>query len=118
MKKTFLYAFAAAVLGVGIMLFPLWAFFRSYNEEGPIGFKDGLPYVKSTADSPNWENFTQSRGGIPTFGGDNDIIIPRPKPTDSSLQMLIIGFIVAMAAYLIVRRKSPRQMPTYRFPPI
>jgi len=114
MKKTFLYAFAAVGLGVGIMLFPLWTFFRSYNEEGPIGFRDSTPYIKSMTASENWQNYTRAQtGGVPTYG---DSKVPT-QPIDSSLQILAVGFIAAMAVYLIVRRRVPRLTPTIRFPP-
>jgi hypothetical protein len=103
MKKAFLYAFVAVVLGVGIMLFPSWIYFRSRNEEGPVAFTtDGLPYVKVVPRSEN---------SIPAFNDSK----AQTQPADASLQILAIGFIVAMVAYLVVRRRVPR--PTYRFWP-
>ena len=133
MKKTFLYMFVAVVLGIGIMLFPLWTFFRSYNEEGPIVMAQvkfdsietlPLPVIKPMYASDNWQNYTIARlstEGIPTYG---DEFLPPPqnqlalRSTDESLQMLAIGFVAAATVYLIVRRRVPRQASTYRFPPI
>lgn len=136
MKKAFLYAFAAAVLGVGIMLFPLWTFFRSYGEEGPIvtasakidSFEMQLPAIRPMYDSENWQNYTMSlyERGVPTFSGENlkqDDLRPAQTPqirsTDVSLQMLTIGFIVALVAYIFVRRRfsRPAYLPSVRFPP-
>jgi len=119
MKKTFLYAFAAIVLGVTIMLFPLWTFFKTYGEEGPILLSSDtapqLPQIKPMWASENWENYTRTRmEQIPKFG-EYDVL---PQPADSSLQMLAVGFIAAMIVYVIVRRRVPRPTSMYRFPPI
>jgi hypothetical protein len=133
MKKAFLYAFVAVVLGVGIMLFPLWTFFRSYNEEGPIVGApiaigpieiESFPVIKPMYASPNWLNYTMtladrdmSTFGIPKVDNSEQTKVQiQSKSADASLQILAIGFVAAMAVYLMVRRKAPR--PVYRFPPV
>jgi len=111
MKKLVLYALAAIVLGAGVMLFPLWTFFTSYGEEGPIVVKDSTPYFKPMTASENWQEYTTQR--------DTPNLIDytvQPQSADSSLQVLAIGFIAAMIAYVIVRRRVPRPTP-YSFPP-
>jgi len=115
MKKAFLYAFAAVVLGVGIMLFPLWTFFRSYNEEGPI--TGSPPYLKPMTASENWPEYTRTKTEDTTaFNGVPEAQI---QPTDASLQILTVGFIAAMIVYFIVKRRlrRPTYLSTYRFPP-
>lgn len=118
MKKALLYVSAAVILGVGIMLFPLWTFFESYGEEGPIAFTDSTPYFKPMTASENWQEYTQSRAeeGAPTFG--NYTAQTQPKSADASLQMITIGFIAAIVAFVIVRRRVHRDayLPTYRLP--
>jgi len=119
MKKAILYTFAAIVIGVGIMLFPLWTFFRSYGEEGPI--IGTPPYIKPMYASPNYQAYTEEQKALfpTTFSGTLRDYEERAKPTDSFLQMLTIGFIVALVAYVVVRRKSsrPTYLPSVRFPP-
>jgi len=123
MKKAFLYAFAAVVLGVSVMLFPLWTFFRRYNEEGPIAVRNSVPTFIPMWASENWEYYygLSQAGDVPTYGDK----IPPPtqirvqtQAIDASLQILVIGFITAMVVYVVVRRRVPRQASTYRFPPI
>ena len=124
MKKVFLYAFAAVVLGVGIMLFPQWIYFRSVNEEGPIGFKDSTPYFKPMTASENLQAYMKARTEqIPTYdetlGGSNVQPQLQTRSSYASLQMLAIGFIAAMIVYFIVKRRlrRPMYLSTYRFPP-
>jgi hypothetical protein len=118
MKKVLLSVFAAVMLGVGIMLFPYWTFFRIYGES-PIGSADTVPYLKPMSASENWANYARQRTeGIPTNDGTYKVQI-QSKPADASLQMITIGFIVALVAYVIVRRKSsrPTYLPSVRIPP-
>jgi len=115
MKKAFLYVSLAIVLGVVVMLFPLWTYFRSVNEEGPIGFTDSMPYFKPMTASENLPEYMRTKTeAIPAYGGSN----VKAQPTDASLQILAIGFIVAMVVYVIVRRRvsRPTVLEMYRFP--
>jgi len=94
MKKTFLYAFVAIALGVSVMLFPLWTFFKRYNEQG----------IKLMSLSANWQNYTaESMSRSQTI-----------QPADASLQILLIGVIVALIAYVVFRRIMG--YPTYASP--
>jgi len=112
MKKTFLYVFAAVVLGVGVMLFPYLTFFMKYNES-PVAYADGIPYPKPLVASGHWEEYvTTQRGGLPGFEGQEG----QAQTRDMSLQMLTVGVVAALAVYLIVRRRIPRPMPPFTFP--
>jgi len=102
MKKAFLYVSLAIVLGVSIMLFPLWTFFRSYNKDGMGSFMNSFLEIRQQMEQASTT-------------GNYDDYRARTQPADASLQILAIGFIAAMVAYLVVRRRVPR--PTYRFWP-
>jgi hypothetical protein len=117
MKKTFLYAFAAVMLGVGIMLFPLWTFFMRYGEEGPIGVRDSSIYFKPMSASENLPDYMMTKTeGVPAFSD------PRAqtgsRSADASLQIITVGFIAAVVAFVIVRRRVHREtyLPMYRIP--
>ena len=119
MKKAILYTFAAVVLGVGIMLFPLWTFFRSYGQEGPL--ISSPPYIKPMYALPNYSEYTEERMKIyPTVWSSSFDNKQQTILDDSFLKMAMIGFIAAIVAYVIVRRKVHREtyLPTYRFPPV
>jgi len=108
MKKALLYVSVAVMLGVGIMLFPLWTFLRGYGEPG----------LKPMWASENWPEYQARSEGFPTSGDSN--VQVQSKSTDASLQMLTIGFIAALVVYVVARRKStrPTYLPTtFRFPP-
>lgn len=120
MKKTILFTFGAVVLGVGIMLFPLWTFFRSYSEEGPL--IGSPPYIKPMYDSPNYSEYAKAQTELfpTTFSGPSRDNTAQTTSTDSFLQMFTLGFIAAVVVYVIARRKSsrPTYLPsTFRFPP-
>lgn len=118
MKKALLSVFTAVILGVGLMLFPYWTFFKIYGEN-PIGSTDTIPYLKPMTASENWANYSRQRTeGLLTYDGVYKVQ-SQSQPADASLQMLTIGFIVALVAYVIVRRKSsrPTHLPSVRFPP-
>jgi hypothetical protein len=109
MKKTFLYVSLAIVLGVTIMLFPLWTFFRKYGEEGPITDAG----IKPMTASENWPEYTKERTEQTSATGGSNV---QAQSADASLQILAVGFIVAMVVYVIVRRRVPRPTTTYDFP--
>lgn len=111
MKKAFLYVSLAIVLGVVIMLFPLWTYFMRYGEEGPI--TDTPPYIKPMSASDNLPDYTKARTeSTSAFGGSN----VQSQPVDVSLQILAVGFIVAIVVYVVVRRRVARPTSTYDFP--
>jgi len=137
MKKLLLHVSVAVVLGVAIMLFPLWTYYAKYKEEGPIvmvpvklgsaepdSAQVSVPVIKPMYLSENWQNYTKASletRGIPTYE-DNSLPPPQSqlalRSTDESLQMLAVGFVAAMVVYLVVRRRVPRPTSTYRFPPL
>jgi hypothetical protein len=106
MKKSFLYVCGAIVLGVGLMLFPSWAYFSSRNEPGPIVFSlSAVPYIKTVP--------SETERGQTSYDPN-----AQTQPADASLQILLVGFIVAMVVYFIVRRRvhRPEHLEMYRFP--
>lgn len=117
MKKTFLYVLVAVVLGVSVMLFPLWTFFKRYNEPGPIvaaplklgSFEMSVPIITPMCASSNWQNYTAERmitEGDTVFYNDGGQVQPATGSSILlSLQILAAGFIIAIGAYVFARRK-------------
>lgn len=129
MKKTFLYAFAAVVLGLSIMLFPLWTFFKRYNEPGPIvpttlklGSELSFPVITIIPmyASQNCQNYTAERmapapeGHLSSYDNKGQVQ-PIGSSIPLSLQILAVGLIVAIGVYAVARRRITQSSFGFRY---
>ena len=97
MKRLLVYLASAVVLGILVMVAPLITFAEFRHE----GFTATSPWVR-----------TNLRG---LEGYDN---LATPNSDVPGFTVLTVSFVIAMIAYLLVRRRIPRtDLPWVRIPP-
>jgi hypothetical protein len=96
-KRLIIYIASAVVLGVLVMVAPLITFGELRHE----GFMVTSPWIRSSLRGlEGYDNLASSNSDVPGF------------------TVVTIGFVVAMIAYLLVRRRIPRHgLPWVRIPP-
>ena len=97
MKRLIIYIASAVVLGVLVMVAPLITFAEFRHE----GFMATPPWIRSNLRGlEGYDNLAAPNSDVPGF------------------TILTVSFVVAMIAYLLVRRRIPRHgLPWVRIPP-
>ena len=97
MKRLLIYLATAVVLGVVTMVAPLITFAEFRHE----GFTPTSPWIRANFRGlEGYDNLTSPNSDVPGF------------------TVLTVSFVIAMIAYLLVRRRIPRyDLPWVRIPP-
>lgn len=98
MKKTVLYVSAAVLLGVAMMITPLWF---SWTSQATITLEDHEDFVELLSESAlsfrRWEDIQ----------GDFYQVGHEPTASHEGVEIFAVGFILALAARFIVKRRAP-----------
>ncbi|MCK4320157.1 hypothetical protein KAW11_00935 [Candidatus Bathyarchaeota archaeon] len=99
MKKTVLYVSTAVLLGIAMMITPLWFSWTSQVtialEEKPEDFVELLCY--SAQSFRKWEDVQR----------DSYQVSHKPTAAYEGVEIFAVGFILALAARFIIKRRAP-----------
>ena len=99
MKKTVLYVITAVLLGISMMIVPLWFSWASQvtfdTEEKNLDFTEALLRAASTPE--RWEDAQR----------DSDQVSHKSTAAYEGVEIFAVGFILALAARFIIKRRAP-----------
>lgn len=99
MKRTVLYVFTAVLIGVAVMITPLWFSWASQvtiaPEQKPENFVENL--CESAQSFRKWEDVQR----------DSYQVGHEPTASYEGVEIFAVGFLLALAARFIIKRRAP-----------